>query len=170
MATFSPDIHAERLLQLSDEVGRIARSLANASSELAAAPVDFVEPSHKLAVSEEAVSWVICARRERARYLSNELFADPAWDILLELLKAEIAGLPVSVSSVCIASSVPPTTALRWLNQLEEQGIVVRRADRSDGRRIFVELSPEASGALRRYFIDVIESRGAHTLSREVGT
>jgi DNA-binding MarR family transcriptional regulator len=32
------------------------------------------------------------------------------------------------------------------------QGIFVRRADPHDGRRVFVELAPETSHALRRYF------------------
>jgi DNA-binding MarR family transcriptional regulator len=31
----------------------------------------------------------------------------------------------------------------------------VRRADPHDGRRVFVELAPEASSALRRYFAEV---------------
>jgi DNA-binding MarR family transcriptional regulator len=35
------------------------------------------------------------------------------------------------------------------------KGLFVRRADPHDGRRVFVELSPEASGALRRYFAEV---------------
>jgi DNA-binding MarR family transcriptional regulator len=35
------------------------------------------------------------------------------------------------------------------------QGIFVRRADPHDGRRVFVELAPEASQALRRYFAEV---------------
>jgi DNA-binding MarR family transcriptional regulator len=32
------------------------------------------------------------------------------------------------------------------------RGIFIRRADPHDGRRVFVELAPEASQALRRYF------------------
>jgi len=47
----------------------------------------------------------------RARYFRDELFADPAWDMLLDLLQAEIAQLRVPVSSLCIAASVPATTA-----------------------------------------------------------
>jgi DNA-binding MarR family transcriptional regulator len=35
------------------------------------------------------------------------------------------------------------------------QGIFIRRADPHDGRRVFVELAPEASSAMRRYFADV---------------
>jgi hypothetical protein len=65
--------------------------------------------------------------------------------MLLDLLQAEIAQLRVPVSSLCIAAAVPATTALRWL-----KGIFLRRADPHDGRRVFVELAPQASLAMRR--------------------
>src|SRR5207248_1300212 len=81
-----------------------------------------------------------------------ELFADPAWDMLLDLLQAEIAQLRVPVSSLCIAAAVPATTALRWLKAMVAQGVFVRRADPHDGRRAFVELAPESSQARRRCF------------------
>jgi DNA-binding MarR family transcriptional regulator len=50
---------------------------------------------------------------------------------------------------------VPATTALRWLKTMTEQGLFVRRADPHDGRRVFVELAPQASRALRSYFAEV---------------
>ena len=53
---------------------------------------------------------VIRARRLRSRFFPDDLFADPAWDMLLDLLQAEIAQLRVPVSSLCIAASVPATT------------------------------------------------------------
>jgi DNA-binding MarR family transcriptional regulator len=71
------------------------------------------------------------------------------------LLQAEIAQHRVAVSSLCIAAAVPATTALRWLKTMVSQGIFLRRADPHDGRRVFVELAPEASTALRRYFAEI---------------
>jgi DNA-binding MarR family transcriptional regulator len=97
---------------------------------------------------------VIRARRLRSRYFSEELFADPAWDMLLDLLQAEIAQLRVPVSSLCIAASVPATTALRWLKTMTDEGIFMRRADPHDGRRVFVELAPKTSQRLRAYFAE----------------
>ncbi len=75
--------------------------------------------------------------------------------MLLDLLQAELPQLRVPVSSLCIAAAVPATTALRWLKTMTLQGLFVRRADPHDGRRVFVELAPEASVALRRYFAEV---------------
>jgi hypothetical protein len=149
--------NAERLRQLSDEVSRIASTLARLSagpSAVATAP-EATSSGEVPHVSAETVRAVIRARRLRARYFSEGLFADPAWDMLLDLLQAEIAQLRVPVSSLCIAAAVPATTALRWLKTMVSEGLFVRRADPHDGRRVFVELAPEASHALRRYFGEI---------------
>jgi len=159
---------AERLLELSDQVSRIAGTLARLSTNLASGsePINRADEQCSLAVSEDAVNWLIQVRRARFRYLSNDLFADPAWDMLLDLLKAEIKGTPVSVSSVCIASGVPSSTALRWLRNLMDQGLVSRTADEQDGRRKFVRLAPEVSTSLRRYFIDVVQHRSRRSTTK----
>jgi DNA-binding MarR family transcriptional regulator len=98
---------------------------------------------------------IIRARRLRARYFDAELFADPAWDMLLDLVQAEIDQLRVPVSSLCIAAAVPATTALRWIKTMTDDGLFVRRADPHDGRRVFVEMSPDTSLAMRRYFAEI---------------
>ncbi len=151
------DQSAERLRQLSDEVSRIASTLARLSTGPSAEPRHFVPQTQADAppVSADTVRAVIRARRLRSRFFADDLFADPAWDMLLDLLQAEIAQLRVPVSSLCIAAAVPATTALRWLKAMTDKGLFVRRADPHDGRRVFVELAPEASVALRRYFAEV---------------
>jgi hypothetical protein len=151
------DNNAERLRQLSEEVSRIASTLARLSTGPGAPPPapESLPGADVPPLSADTVRSVIRARRLRARYFREELFADPAWDMLLDLLQAEIAQLRVPVSSLCIAAAVPATTALRWLKTMVSQGIFLRRADPHDGRRVFVELAPESSQALRRYFDDV---------------
>ena len=151
------DENAARLQQLSEEVSRIASTLARLSTDPSvvqrATPAMAANDIPPL--SAETVRTVIRARRLRAQYFPDELFADPAWDMLLDLLQAEIAQLRVPVSSLCIAAAVPATTALRWLKTMVSQGLFLRRADPHDGRRVFVELAPQASEALRRYFAEV---------------
>ena len=92
------------------------------------------------------------ARRLRDRHFPGELFADPAWDMLLDLMAARLAGERVSVSSLCIAAAVPPTTALRWIRNLTAQGLFEREADRDDARRIFIRLSDEGARAMEQWF------------------
>ena len=157
VAEANSDRNSERLRQLSEEMSRIASTLARLSSgPISPSPfIGTVQSVDAPPLSADVVRNVIRARRLRARFFSEELFADPAWDMLLDLLQAEIAQLRVPVSSLCIAAAVPATTALRWLKTLVSQGLFVRRADPHDGRRVFVELAPETSRALRRYFAEV---------------
>ncbi len=151
--------NATRLRQISDEMGRIAASLARLSSdEPEAGNVAILRPAgadRPSSIDGETIRAIIRARRLRARYFSEELFADPAWDMLLDLLQAEIAQHRVPVSSLCIAAAVPATTALRWIKTMTDAGLLQRRADPHDGRRVFVELAPATSTALHRYFGDV---------------
>lgn len=103
-------------------------------------------------VDAEMLRRMLVARRTRAKFFAEGLFADPAWDILLDLLMSELDGQRVTVSNLCVASNVPATTALRWIKTLEDAGLVSRRADPLDGRRFFIQLTKQAEEALRNYF------------------
>jgi hypothetical protein len=91
---------------------------------------------------------VIKARELRSHNLREGLFADPAWDMLLDLFLARLLGRRICVSSLCIASRVPATTALRWIKDMERHGEVIRHADRTDKRRAYIEISDEAFQAV----------------------
>lgn len=98
---------------------------------------------------------LIHARQSRVRFFDAALFADPAWDILLDLTAARAERKRVSVTSLCIASGVPPTTALRWIGQMVDTGLLVRVEDDIDRRRAFIELSDGAAEAMARYFAEL---------------
>lgn len=186
----SRENESARLQRLSEEVGRLARTLEalTAGHRLAPLPTattpaslplsrprvsdqpsDYIgmpalaplgAPPHGPATPESTaasatasqVRDLLRARRMRADFLPADLFADPAWDMLLDLLAARLDGARVSVSSLCIAAAVPPTTALRWIRTLTDQGLVERRADPHDGRRVFIALADETAEALQRWF------------------
>lgn len=80
-------------------------------------------------------------RRRRERLFGNRLFGDPAWEILLDLFVQRLEGRATTVTSACIGSGAPQTTALRYLASLIERGIVVRRASAEDRRVQYVDLS-----------------------------
>lgn len=82
----------------------------------------------------------LTVRRERCS-LHPKLFGDPAWDILIDLFVSKAEGRQVTISSACIASCSPPTTALRYLGQLEAIGLICSNADRHDKRLRVVCLS-----------------------------
>ena len=98
-------------------------------------------------------------RSRRQKYLPPELFAEPAWDMLLDLFIAQMEGREVSVTSVCLASSSPPTTALRWLEVVQGLGLVERSPSAEDRRVSHVRLTSAGSNALRRYLADLRQDR-----------
>jgi hypothetical protein len=151
------EIDTEHLLKLSNEVSRIATTLAGLSSKPTsfAQEMDLDESAPGPDIPVGAVTAVIQARRLRARYFDDELFADPAWDMMLDLLRAELSHRRVSISSLSIAAAVPATTALRWLKAMTDKGLFIRRDDPLDGRRVYVELSAQCSRALRCYFAKI---------------
>jgi len=97
---------------------------------------------------------IIRQRSARLRYFPDDMFADPAWDMLLDLTAARAEHIRVSVTSLCIASGVPTTTALRWIAQMTQAGLVERVEDDTDRRRAFVQLTDRAADAMARYFSD----------------
>lgn len=100
---------------------------------------------------ERVIKKLINERRKRYTYFPGELFADPAWDILLVLTLAEARYQRLTVTRICERVDVPPTTTLRWLNKLTEEGLLVRRDDLHDRRRKYIELSPTASSLMVAY-------------------
>jgi hypothetical protein len=143
------------LQQLSQEVGRIAATLAQLSEDDAPA-IAAVKPLADEAadgpgVDAATIRSMIRARRLRDQYFRGDLFADPAWDMLLDLMAARLEENRVAVSSLCIAAAVPATTALRWIKALTDRGLFVRSADPQDGRRVYIELSDDTARALAAY-------------------
>lgn len=106
----------------------------------------------RMLLDAAAIRDMIRARRMREHLFGHGLFADPAWDILLDLTAARLEGRAVAVSSLCIAAAVPATTALRWIKQLTDAGLLRRVADPEDGRRVFIELTDRAARAMGDYF------------------
>lgn len=163
---------ADRLQQLNAEVARFAETLARLTGDRqdirqAAPPSDpFVaEPASGFGSQPVPIDAAEIRRAIRARRLRDDafgttgLFEDPAWDMLLDLFAAELERRRVSVSSLCIAAAVAPTTALRWIGKLIDSGLLERRPDALDRRRAFISLSVYASTAMRSY-VEAIRRAG----------
>jgi DNA-binding MarR family transcriptional regulator len=108
-------------------------------------------------------------RRRRAQHLPHRLLGEPAWDILLDLYVAAGRGEAVSVSNACRAADAPPSTALRWLQHLEHDGLVERVPDPKDGRRHFARLTRRGSERMDAYFVecraDLVDELGIESAS-----
>jgi DNA-binding MarR family transcriptional regulator len=102
-------------------------------------------------LSGKQIRLLIRARRARGIVFGNDLFSDPAWDILLEAYAAELDQVRISVSALCGAAGVPATTGLRWVKKLEQDGWLVRCEDPLDSRRSWIGLSAAGAAAMSRY-------------------
>lgn len=91
-------------------------------------------------------------RARRSGNFSKAMFGEPAWDMLLALYATEHSARH-TVSELGNLAGVPPTTALRWLDFLEnKEQLVVRRPSATDKRVCLIELSDKARDALDMYF------------------
>lgn len=93
-------------------------------------------------------------RRDARMGGSVDLFGEPSWDILLDLFIAQGRERPVSVSSACIASSTPQSTALRYVGLLERVGLIRRARDPQDGRRQYLELTDVGFSNMHAYLAE----------------
>lgn len=150
---------AARLAKLNAEVARIADVLARLSKHdqprqmvVAETGLEFTATqSEEHAITAADIRQIVRARRLRDRYVDTGMFEDPAWDMMLDLYAAHLERAHVSVSSLCIAAAVAPTTALRWIARLTEAGLFERRPDPFDRRRAFMSLTARGLEAMRRY-------------------
>ncbi|MCW1382513.1 winged helix DNA-binding protein [Novosphingobium sp. KCTC 2891] len=170
------------LLRLTDQVTQIAQKLEALSSGSNVVSPDasafrfdghgddtrMEEPGDRLVRAARPalpdprlVRRVIRQRQLRGRFFGGDLFADPAWDMLLDLTAARAEHVRVSVTSLCIASGVPPTTALRWIGQMTDAGLLQRVDDETDRRRAFITLSDKAADAMARYFAELAATASA---------
>lgn len=94
------------------------------------------------------------SRRLRERHMRNDLFGEPAWDMLLDLFVRGTQGKKTGVTSLCVASGVPPTTALRWITTLQDAGLILREGSEQDRRVAYLKLSASGFAAIRRYLIE----------------
>jgi DNA-binding transcriptional ArsR family regulator len=84
-------------------------------------------------------------RMRRRRNALSEFFDWPTWDMLVDLTAVRAEGGHVSVSSVCIASGAPQSTALRKLAALEEAKLIQRYLHGTDRRRVCIAISDDAA-------------------------
>ncbi|WP_424140233.1 hypothetical protein [Roseomonas chloroacetimidivorans] len=92
-----------------------------------------------------ALQKLLRLRANRRRGALNEFFDWPTWDMLLDLAAVHAEGGHVSVSSICISSGAPQSTALRKLAALENAKLIRRYFHGSDKRRVCIAITDEAA-------------------------
>ncbi|ANK14203.1 hypothetical protein A9D12_08065 [Erythrobacter neustonensis] len=128
---------AERLANMGS-IGAGHFAAATAPSSVSA------DQAYLVALAEEELR----RRKLRARFLPAQFFGEAAWSMLLDLYVSEFRKRPVATTSACIAAEVPASTALRWLDLLEQRSLVERYDSDQDRRVKFIRLSNEGRRAL----------------------
>lgn len=77
-------------------------------------------------------------KRVRDKFFPECAQGDPSWDIILYVLEQDLLNRPVSVTSACHATLIPQTTAMRKIEEMVAQGLMIRDSDPDDRRRILV--------------------------------
>ena len=126
-------------------------------------PLGFNEVSLQLSEADEAISQfifdtetrkiiniLVAFRKKRAEVFSSGYFSDPAWDILLDLAEAESTGSALCVTQLGLDNSCPTATIIRHVNNLVQDGFIIRRKDGFDRRRTHVMLSERGRSFLQK--------------------
>ncbi len=98
---------------------------------------------------------IIKQRARRGEFFGPEIFGEAGWDMLLAVYISHGRGYRLNVSHVCFESGAPQTTALRWLDHIEREGLVERRKSLNDGRTAIVTMTPQGIDRMNRYLEEV---------------
>lgn len=96
-------------------------------------------------------------RRARERHFDKSFFGEPAWDILLALYATAEDGARQCVKGIVDFAACPPTTALRYIGALEQEGLVEREPSPTDRRVFYISLSEKGRASIETYLRSVLE-------------
>ena len=126
-------------------LGKLKNSIAPANANADTAAV-----GAKTAHLEQRARDHLESRRKRAAIFGAQMFAEPAWDMLL-ILYLSGGGQRQTQSGLGELSGATRSTAMRWIDFLSDRGLVRRDAHPTDLRRNFVSLTEKGRKLLDLY-------------------
>jgi hypothetical protein len=130
---------------VADAPGPFARSFGAGEDE--APEIEPLPPGLLLAEAKRLAA----RRRARDRVFGRDLFANPAWNILVELFIAAEEGRNVTIKSACVAAGVPQSTALRHIAHLNDVRLTARAQHPSDARSAYLRLTDAGRARMVSY-------------------
>jgi len=94
-------------------------------------------------------------RRRRDDIFPLPMFREPAWEMLLLLY---LEDRRFTIASLASASRAKPTTALRWIDHLIADQLIVRTGHPTDARAAHISISDKGRQALDLYFSGMTQS------------
>lgn len=138
---------------------RQAEDLAQALRKLCLDPPLYSEPRSASANLDDLQLLELMEGLRRMQFCDQGLpLDDTAWDLLLELMRAERLNVKLSVSDLMLSCpGVSPTTGLRRLNELVDIGFAARVQDPKDRRRDYVSLTPLGRARIETFLEEAAE-------------
>lgn len=97
----------------------------------------------------------IAERNKRSEVFGKAMFGEPAWDMLL-ILYVEHGSRRLTIGRLSQVAGTSGTTALRWSEYLERQGLIQRQSHPTDRRTFFVGFTDRGLRALDLYFSEIL--------------
>jgi len=95
-------------------------------------------------------------RRRRSRLFNPGMFGEPGWELLLNLYVNDQEGPRLTIGKLIQLAGTAQSTSLRWLDYLEDQGLINREEHPTDARTAFVALTDKARESLTSYLSQML--------------
>jgi DNA-binding MarR family transcriptional regulator len=106
--------------------------------------------SQSRGMTEDHVVSILILRRARDDLFGSTLFAEPAWDVLLELFAAQLGGRRMSLRDIAVAIKVPESIAARWIAALADRGLVSSRIDLDQPALSWIGLTDKGAAQMKQ--------------------
>jgi hypothetical protein len=137
-----------------DDLPKLLRELLERVSDLETRAAEAGHGAPARGFSDDKLATLASAiyrmRQHRQAYFESALFAEPAWDMLLDLFINKVRGARVSTTSLCLAAGVPHATGIRWIRTLREHGLLRRYRAPDDARLMLIEITLKGYQLMRR--------------------
>ena len=98
---------------------------------------------------------ILTDRQKRVERFGRAMFGEPAWEMLLLLYVAQ-ASARYTASRLARVSGYSKATAIRWLDYLEKEKLILRKSHPTDQRSVFIELTDKGISSLELYLADTL--------------
>ena len=132
-----------------ETAGRLVRQLEDLLRTAPEQPAERASAGSSAMI--DAARAAIDARRGRDRVFGAGTFADPAWDILLDLFLAGEENRAVDAFGLCGRSPLAEGVILRSIAHLVQSDLVTRQANAADPRSIYLALTAEGRAKMLDY-------------------
>lgn len=110
-------------------------------------------------------------RRTRQPFVEGVSPSEPdaCWNIVTHLIESEIAGQPVTVSTLIGVSDLPYATALRRVHRMIDEGTILKRSRSATGKSFTLHPSPDLRARFEGY-AGQVKCLLAETFGRSIST